>query len=226
MHRVKAKTEAEKDKKQTIPQKRMMTDDKMSKPQARRRSSLQRTAMPTSPTAISPHTTHPSLPIIPGTTSPTNTFTPIHTSAQSFTPQSASGSSPGGSELIYPFSLTTQGIYTPFGNSPPLFPVQTQHHVQLPNEITEPPRENDDSGQFWQSLFGPPGSSIQPPQHFGGIPQGFSGQGTSGTGEFREPNNETGTGVELEGVNLDEIDNGLVDWGDFIAQCSQVWVTE
>jgi hypothetical protein len=28
------------------------------------------------------------------------------------------------------------------------------------------------------------------------------------------------------GVNLDDIDNGLVDWGDFIAQCSQVWVTE
>jgi hypothetical protein len=28
------------------------------------------------------------------------------------------------------------------------------------------------------------------------------------------------------GTNLEEIDNGLVDWGDFIAQCSQCGVTE
>ena len=46
-------------------------------------------------------------------------------------------------------------------------------------------------------------------------------------GEFRDPNDvNIDMGMDSSGVNLDEIDTGLVDWGEFIAQCSQVWVTE
>jgi hypothetical protein len=221
MHRVKAKTDA--DKKEFIPgQKRSASDDKMSKPQQRRRSSQQgKLPVPLSPTAISPRA--PTLPLLAAQESPTNAFTPgVHTS-QSFTPQSGSTSSPGGSELIYPFSLTQQGIYTPFGNSPPLFPVAGQQQP-VQNEMMDVTRD-DDSGQFWQSLFGPPGSSLQPPLYTQGFAAPFQGQSPGrATGEFRDPND---VGIDItEGgeVNLD--DAGLVDWGDFIAQCSQVWVTE
>src|ERR1700738_832421 len=139
MYRVKAKTDAEKDKTLSIvTQKRNASEDKtaMSKPSQHKRRSSQRTGsagntMPPSPTAISPHTTiqshsiHSTAP----TGSPTNAFTPVVNSSQSFTPQSGhsgSTSSPGGSEMIYPFSLGTHpGLYTPFGNSPPLFPPMT-----------------------------------------------------------------------------------------------------
>lgn len=247
MHRVKAKVEAEKDKKQTLAgQKRAAPDsDKssVSRPTQRRRSSQQKggsgsNALPPSPTAISPlTTTHPMISASGATGSPTSTFTPAGVNGtRSFTPQSQSGSSPGGSELIYPFAMG-QGIYTPFGNSPPLFPVAGQHsHVQLPPEMMDMTREDDGSGQFWQSLFGPPGSSIPPPSYNGfpqpafGSAQGNSTSPSRATGEFRDPNDvnidmggETSSGGA---VNLDDIDTGLVDWGDFIAQCSQVWVTE
>jgi len=131
-----------------------------------------------------------------------------------------------------------QGIYTPFGNSPPLFPVAGQQsHVQLPPEMMgDMTREDDGSGQFWQSLFGPPGSSIPPPSFGVGFPQPAFGNAQANntspgraTGEFRDPNDvniDMGGDNTAGGVNLDDIDNGLVDWGDFIAQCSQVWVTE
>jgi hypothetical protein len=225
MHRVKAKTEAEKDKKQSIStQKRNISEDKLSKPTARRRSSQRTTTstLPLSPTAISPRAPVPIL--TTAIESPTNAFTPVHTSTQSFTPQSGSGSSPGTSELIYPFSLTTQGIYTPFGNSPPLFPVSASQAPVTQGEMMDVNRD-DDSGQFWQSLFGPPGSSLQPPQAFLGFTQPFVAQEGSlerVTGEFREPHD-----VDMgETAGLDDVDTGLVDWGDFIAQCSQVWVTE
>jgi hypothetical protein len=226
MHRVKAKTDAEKDKKQSIQsQKRTISEDKLSKPTARRRSSQRgiNPTLPLSPTAISPRAP---VPILSTTTeSPTNTFTPVHNSAQSFTPQSGSGSSPGTSELIYPFSLTTQGIYTPFGNSPPLFPVGAAGQAPVTQAEMMDVNRDDDSGHFWQSLFGPPGSSLQPPQAFSGFVQPFVAQGVSperATGEFRDPND-----VDMgETAGLDDVDTGLVDWGDFIAQCSQVWVTE
>jgi hypothetical protein len=132
-----------------------------------------------------------------------------------------------------------QGIYTPFGNSPPLFPVAGQHpHVQiLPEMMGDMTREDDGSGQFWQSLFGPPGSSIPTPSFGGGFPQpAFTNAGANSTspgramgGEFRDPNDvniEMGGDNGSAGVNMEDIDTGLVDWGDFIAQCSQVWVTE
>jgi hypothetical protein len=134
-----------------------------------------------------------------------------------------------------------QGIYTPFGNSPPLFPVAGQHpHVQLPPEMMgDMAREDDGTGQFWQSLFGPPGSSIPPPSFGAGLPQpAFTNAAANSTSppvramgaEFRDPNDVNidmgGDNTTGGGVNLDDIDNGLVDWGDFIAQCSQVWVSE
>jgi hypothetical protein len=131
---------------------------------------------------------------------------------------------------------TQQGIYTPFGNSPPLFPVAGQQSlVQLPPEMVDMNRgEDDGSGQFWQSLFGPPGSSLPPPQYT----QSFAHPGltsanqgntspTGPSGQFRDPNDiNIDMSGDSAGVGLDEIDTGLVDWGEFIAQCSQVWVTE
>src|SRR5271154_995003 len=249
MHRVKAKVEAEKDKKQTVAgHKRAAPDDKSSisgRPPQRRRSSQKGSsgsnALPPSPTAISPLTTsHPMLSTTAATGSPTSTFTPVGVNGtRSFTPQSGSGSSPSGTELIYPFAMG-QGIYTPFGNSPPLFPVAGQNsHVQLPPEMMgDMTREDDGTGQFWQSLFGPPGSSIPPPSFGAGFPQpaftnatanSTSPPGRATGAEFRDPNDvniDMGGDNTAGGVNLDDIDNGLVDWGDFIAQCSQVWVTE
>lgn len=259
MHRVKAKIEAEKDKKQAIAgQKRVAPDDKSAanRPPQRRRSSQQRAPgatgiLPASPTAISPLTTHPPHPMVANnssnpTGSPNSTFTSANVNGtRSFTPQSGSGSSPGGSELVYPFAITGQGIYTPFGNSPPLFPVGTQAHppLQLPSEMLDvnASRGDDDHGQFWQSLFGPPGSSLPPPQY---PPPGFAqpfalsaaananmqqsggggGLSSPGRGEFRDPND---VNVDLGGGDASmSFDDGLVDWSDFIAQCSQVWVTE
>jgi len=258
MHRVKAKVEAEKDKKQGVqPPKRAAPDEKaaaMGRPQQRRRLSTQRggsgaSALPASPTAISPLATSSASHAINAnnnttTGSPSSSFTPVGGNGSSFTPQSQTGSSPGGSELIYPFALGQHGIYTPFGNSPPLFPVSNQQqNVQLPSEMLEVSREEEVSGQFWQSLFGPPGSLL-PPHQFSG--QGFSQQQvpimaaaaqnstspTRTTGEFRDPNDinvdmgGSAGDTSSSGLNLDEIDTGLVDWGEFIAQCSQVWVTE
>jgi hypothetical protein len=250
MHRVKAKVEAEKDRRQLQQgQKRSASDDKLSRPQQRRRSSQQRggsgsAALPTSPTPISPRTTSSStLPMLASgapTGSPTNSFNVGVNGTRSFTPQSQTGSSPAGSELVFPFAMgTQQGIYTPFGNSPPLFPVLSgaQSHVQLPAEMMDMTRGGDDdgSGQFWQSLFGPPGSSLPPPQYTHGFAhpgmtsanQGSTSPHQRTSGEFRDPND---VNIEMGGdssvVNLDEIDSGLVDWGEFIAQCSQVWVTE
>src|SRR5271167_253712 len=113
MHRVKAKVEAEKWKKQSVPsQKRAASDDKSnmsrSQQQQRRRSSQQRsgsvptpTTLTRSPTAISPLTSITniaSLPVLAGnpTASPTSSFTPVSVNGtRSFTPQSQSGSSPG-----------------------------------------------------------------------------------------------------------------------------------
>jgi hypothetical protein len=241
MHRVKAKVEAEKDKKLlTQGQKRSASDDKASasRPTQRRRGSQQRggsgsAAHPPSPTAISPLTTSHS--ILGPTGSPTSSFTPVGVNGtRSFTPQSQSGSSPGGSELIYPFAMGQQGIYTPFGNSPPLFPVAGGQQVQLPAEIMDVTREDDGSGQFWQSLFGPPGSSLPPPQYSQGFTQPVFATALQNhtspsrtTGEFRDPNDvNIDMGGDSSAGNLDEIDTGLVDWGEFIAQCSQVWVTE
>jgi hypothetical protein len=255
MHRVKAKVEAEKDKKQALAgQKRAASDDKsiINRPVQRRRSSQHRASgtLPPSPTAISPLTTAMNHPMLTTnstnpTGSPNSTFTSANVNGtRSFTPQSGSGSSPGGSELVYPFALTGQGIYTPFGNSPPLFPVATQSHpaVQLPSEMLDVSTsrgEDESSGQFWQSLFGPPGSSLPPPPY---PPQGFAqpfassaaaalqqsgGAAVSPTtnrGEFRDPND---VNVDLGGPDGSlNFDDGLVDWSDFIAQCSQVWVTE
>ena len=252
MHRVKAKVEAEKDKKQSVAsQKRAAPDDKsnMSRPQLqRRRSSQQRrgsgptptTTLPPSPTAISPLTSitnTASLPVLASnpTGSPTSSFTPVSVNGtRSFTPQSQSGSSPG--EVIYPFTLG-QRIYTPFGNSPSLYPVGGQEQQQsapLPAEIVDVTDEDDGSGQFWQSFFGPSGSSLPPPTYNqSGFAQPFASTQQSGgsnispdhaTGEFRDPNNvNIDTGGDVSGINWDD---GLVDWSDFIAQCSQVWVTE
>ena len=244
MHRVKAKVEAENDKKQTMAsQKRTATDDNspVSRPQQRRLFSQQRggsgaAILPPSPTAISPLTsTNHSLPLLAGnpTVSPTSSFTPVGVNGtRSFTPQSQNESSPGGSELVYPFALGGQGIYTPFGNSPPFFPVAGQEHI--PTEIMDiTKREDDGSGQLWQSIFGPPGSSLPPPQYSQGFAQPFAtaqGEGNisldGATGEFKDPNDvniDWGGDPSSMGVDLDD---GLVDWGDFIAQCSQVWVTE
>src|SRR5271170_380599 len=219
MHRVKAKVEAEKDKKQTLAgQKRAAPDDKSpvsGRPPQRRRSSQQKggsgsNALPPSPTAISPFTTnHAMLSASAATGSPTSTFTPAGVNgARSFTPQSQSGSSPSGTELIYPFAMG-QGIYTPFGNSPPLFPVAGQQsHVQLPPEMMgDMTREDDGSGQFWQSLFGPPGSSIPPPSFGVGFPQPAftsgaasnpSPSGRATGGEFRDPND---VNIDMGGDN-------------------------
>jgi len=245
MHRVKAKVEAEKDKKQTLAgQKRAATEDKSSvpRPQQRRRSSQQRGGSgPTpSPTGISPLTsTNHSLPLLASnpTASPTSSFTPVGVNGTpSFTSQSQTGSSPSGSELIYPFAVGGQVVYTPFGNSPPLFPVAgQQRQVQLPVEMMDvTKREDDGSGQFWQALFGPPGSSLPPVQYSQhGFAQPFATAQVEGNisrdramGEFRDPND---VNIDLGGDSLSigvDLDDGLVDWGDFIAQCSQVWVTE
>ena len=249
MHRVKAKVEAEKGKKQTIAgQKRVPMEEKssISRPQHRRRSLQQKggsgpTTLTPSPTAISPLTsTNSSLPILASnpTGSPTNSFTSVGVSGTpSFTPQSQTGSSPSSSDWIYPFGLGGQAIYTPFGNSPPLFPVtglhQQQRQVKLPHEMTDvPKREDDGSGQFWQTLFSPPGNSLPPPQYSQGFPQPYDtiqgpGNISSGraTGEFRDPNDINPDMGEDSSMGVD-FDDGLVDWGDFIAQCSQVWVTE
>ena len=244
MNRVKDKIEAENDKKQTLANQKWTAPDHQpshSRPQQRRRSSQQKggsgaSGLPLSPSTISPTTsTYPILSAATG--SPTSTFTPAGVNGtKSFTPQSQSGSSPGGSELIYPFAMG-QGMYTPFGNSPPLFSVSGQNsNMLLPSEMVDVTREDDGSGQFWQSLFGPSGNLIPPPSYGAAFPQpGFaSAQGNSmflgrATGEFRDPNDtniDTGGENNSTGVNLDDIDTGLVDWGDFIAQCSQVWVTE
>ena len=247
MHRVKANIEAEKDKRQNL--KRPASDDKsIPKPQQRRRSSQQRgnsgsAAIPVSPTAISPR--NPSLSMHPGanpTGSPTNSFTPVNINGtRSFTPQSQTGSSPS-SDLVFPFTTamgTQQGIYTPFGNSPPLFPVSGHSQMSLPSDMVEMSsrHEDDGSGQFWQSLFGPPGISFPPHQYsqnfsssvFNSGNQAHSTSPNQTAGEFRDPND---VNMDIRGessggtTTLDEMDNGLVDWGDFIAQCSQVWVTE
>jgi len=104
-------------------------------------------------------------------------------------------------------------------------------------------QEDDIAGHFWQSLFGPPGSSLPPnnysqsfsnaafapplPQNTNSFAEGTSSPSRT-TREFRDPNDinmDSGGDVAAE-PTLDEMDNGLVDWGDFIAQCSQVWVTE
>jgi len=243
MHRVRAKIETEKDKRQNL--KRPAQDDKsVSRPQQRRRSSQQRVSsgnVALSPTAISPRTSaNTSLPMIQGnnpTGSPTNSFTPVVNGTQSFTPQSQTGSSPS-SELVYPFTTAMgmqQGLYTPFGNSPPLFPVSGQTAMPIPNEIVEisKSQEDDGSGQFWQSLFGPPGSSLPPHQYSQNFSNTVYSNNPSTTSpnqrqaEFRDPNDvNMDVSGDSTGGNLEEMDNGLVDWGDFIAQCSQVWVTE
>jgi hypothetical protein len=255
MHRVKSNIEEEKDKKQLAFRR---SDDKPVRPQLhRRRPSQQRGpsgAAPVSPSSISPRTTtNPPVPLLPAngpTESPTQSFTPIgvNGATRSFTPQSQTGSSPS-SERVYPFTTVgsmQQGLYTPFGNSPPLFPVpggsasqQSQGQLGLANdmmELSNRASEDDTSGHFWQSLFGPPGSSLprhQYPQSLSSavfvLPQ--NNERTSPgrtTTEFRDPNdiNMDGTGEVTADAMLDEMDNGLVDWGDFIAQCSQVWVTE
>ena len=249
MYRVKAKIAVENDKKQLVQgQKRAAPEEKLNAPRAqqRRRSSQQKggsapSTITPSPNTISPVT--PNLPILTSsapTGSPPTTFTPTTANGtQSFTPQSQSGSSPGGSELIYPFALGQQGLYTSFGNSPPLFPLalQQQQQVQFPADMVSHSREDDGTGPFWQSLFGPPGGSLPLPQHLQGFNQltfaPTQQQATVSpnrtTGEFRDPNDlnlDFGGDNETPGVKLDEIDGGLVDWGDFIAQCSQVWVTE
>lgn len=136
--------------------------------------------------------------------------------------------------MVFPFAMgTQQGIYTPFGNSPPLFPVAGQSQQgQLPAEIMDMGRGDDT--HLWQSLFGPPGSSLPPASYSQGFSQHLdtsTHQGNSSpgrtAGEFRDPNDvDIDMGGESTGVNLGDIDAGLVDWSDFIAQCSQVWVTE
>jgi hypothetical protein len=257
MYRVKAKVETEKDKKHSVAsQKRAALEDKsnLSRPQQqqrhqqRRRSSQPRsgsgltptTILPPSPTAISPLTSitnTASLPVLASnpTSSPTSSFTPISLNGtRSFTPQSQTESSPG--EIIYPFALG-QRMHNPFGNSPPLYPPggqQQQQSAPLPAEMVDVPGEDDGSGQFWQSLFGPPGSSLPPPiynqsgfaQPFASTQQGVGSNISPdrATGEFRDPNDvNIDTGGDVSGIYLDD---GLVDWSDFIAQCSQVWVTE
>ena len=259
MHRVQAKIEAEKDKTQaSTVQKRAGVDDKSApnRPPQRRRSSQQRagsgatSTLPPSPTAISPLTAGlpgPPHPLLPNGGSnpagiPTATFSAANMNGTgSFTPQSGSSSSPGGSELVYPFALTGQGIYTPFGNSPPLFPVAMQaaaHPVHIPAQLLDiKSGEDDNPGQFWQSLFGQTGSSFPAPQYpsqdfaqpFASsttmtLQQGHSsgdGPSSPGPGEFKDPND-----INVGGDMSMNFDDGLVDWSDFIAQCSQVWVTE
>ena len=245
MHRVKAKVEAEKEQETNLGRSKTSCNGR----QITQSLDLNNVAVssqqrggsgPTpSPTAISPLTsTNHSLPLLASnpTRSPTSSFTPVGVNGTpSFTPQSQTGSSPSGSELIYPFALGGQGIYTPFGNSPPLFPVAgQQRQVQLPAEMMDvTKREDDGSGQFWQSLFGPPGSSLPPFQYSQhGFAQPFATAQAEGnispdraTGEFRDPND---VNIDLGGDSSMgfDLDDGLVDWGDFIAQCSQVWVTE
>jgi hypothetical protein len=252
MYRVKAKVKTEKDKKQSVAsQKRAAPEDKsnLSRPQQqqRRRSSQPRggsgpsptTTLPRSPTAISPLTSiinTTSLPVLASnpTSSPTSSFTPVSVNGtRSFTPQSQSGSSPG--EVIYPYTLG-RGMYNPFGNSSTLYPLgqQQQQSALLPAEMVDVPGEDNGSGQFWQSLFGPPRTSLPPPTYNqSGFAQPFASTQQGGgsnispdraTGEFRDPNVvNIDTGGDVSGLYLDD---ELVDWSDFIAQCSQVWVTE
>jgi len=249
MHRVRTKVEAEKDKKQNL--KRPAPEDKSAPrpPPQRRRPSQQRGSSgsapaPVSPAAISPRTTSNPYALMSGTnnpsTSPTNSFTAANVNGtRSFTPQSQTGSSPS-SELVFPFTTamgTQQGIYTPFGNSPPLFPVQGQSSVSLPSEIMDVSKtqEDDGSGQFWQSLFGPPGSSLPPHQYSQAFSNTLFNNSSNNNqemispnrpqGEFRDPN-DVNLDITGDSNNLEDMDSGLVDWGDFIAQCSQVWVTE
>jgi hypothetical protein len=265
MHRVKSKIEAEKDKKQQTM--RRVAEDKSTRPAIHRRRPSQQpgssasAAAPVSPASISPRmTTNAPMSMLSGngpTGSPTQSFTPIAVNGtnRSFTPQSQTGSSPS-SELVYPFTVIGglhQGLYTPFGNSPPLFPVPGGKQSQQPQPMTlsadmmdlnnhRSSQEDDSTGHFWQSLFGPPGSSL-PPNHYS---QSFSNavfvppsmqnanssiERTSSlnriTREFRDPNDvNIDSGDVVAEPTLDEMENGLVDWGDFIAQCSQVWVTE
>jgi hypothetical protein len=243
MDRVKAKVEAEIDKRQTSgDRKRSQSNEKPSIVRRRRSRSPQKgepgtIALPPSPTAMSlTASTNTILPIPTSngaTGSPTSVFTPAGVNGTpSFTSQSQTASSPGGPEYIYPVPMS-QGIYIPFGNSPPLFPVSGQHHqMQLAAEVMDVTRANDGSGQYWQSLFRPSGNPLPPPQYaqamahpaLAPIQQGNLSPGGT-TVEFRDPNDH----IDMEdpaGINLDEIDSELVDWGDFIAQCSQVWVTE
>lgn len=243
MNRVKKKVEAEIDKKQTLAgQKRSPSIEKLSTVRRRRSRSQQRggsgaTALPPSPTVMSLASTNTTLPIPTSggpTGSPTSAFTPVGVNGTpTFTAQSQTGSSPDGPEPIYPFTMN-QGIYIPFGNSPPLFPVSGQHQsMQLPTEMMDVTHENDGSGQFWHSLFVPSGNPLPPPHYvqaiahpaLASVQQGNLSPGVT-TGEFRDPNDIRIDMEDPVGINFDEIDNGLVDWGDFIAQCSQVWVTE
>jgi hypothetical protein len=134
--------------------------------------------------------------------------------------------------LTYQLALG-QGIYTPFGNSPLIFPGTGQTPpVQLPGEMVgdvTARSEDDSSGRFWHTFFVPPGSSLPPPTvQQEGFTQPFFGTNMSpgyATGGFRDPNN-----VDLnmigDSFGIGNIEDGLVDWADFIAQCSQVWVTE
>jgi hypothetical protein len=245
MERVKVKVEAEIDKKQSSAgQKRPASDEKPSIARRRRARSRQKgesgtIPLPPSPTAMSLTTsTNTTLPIPTSggaAGSPISPFTPVGVNGTpSLASQSQTGSSPGGPESVYPLSMG-QGIFIPFGNSPPLFPVIGQHQqMQLAAEMPDVTRENDGSGQFWQSGFGPSGVPFPPPQYPQTIAypamipvqqENLSSGGT--TVEFRDPNGvQIDMGVDPEGINLDDIDNGLMDWGDFIAQCSQVWVTE
>jgi hypothetical protein len=233
MHRVKAKVEAERDKKQqTQAQKRSASEDKNAQRPTQRRRSSQPKSAGLEPSPISPLA--PSLSSIgnaTGTTaSPTSAFPPVGTNGtQSITPQSQSGSSPGGPELMHPFTMGQSGVYTSFGNSPPLFPIPGQLPlVNLPAEVTSDVREEDNSGQFWQ-LFGPPGSAL-PPHNYGPNfvyePQQTNTSPIQVATEFQNPNNVNTGHIPVEGasgVNLEDIDSELVDWGEFIAHCSQVW---
>lgn len=245
MDRVKAKIAAETEKKQQAQSQKRAADDKSTvpRPQQRHRSSQQKSGsgsstLPASPNPISPiNSNAPILANTAATGSPTSSFVTVSVNgAQSFTPQSQSVSSPGGTELIYPFTL---GQHTSFGNSPPLLPVagQQQQQAQLPAEMIEVSHEEaEGTGQFWHSLFGPPVGLLPMPQYapgynmqmFASAQQHASSSPNRTMGEFRDPNDMNfGIGGDIGGqLNLDEIDSGLMDWGDFIAQCSQVWVTE
>jgi len=115
------------------------------------------------------------------------------------------------------------------------------HPVHIPAQVLDiKSGEDGNSGQFWHSLFGQSGSSLPapqyPPQDFAQpfassttmtLQQGYSsgdGRSSPGPGEFKDPND---VNVELAGGDMSmNFDDGLVDWSDFIAQCSQVWVTE
>ena len=244
LNRVKEKVENEKDKMQQAPaQKRSASEDKFVARSAQRRRSSQTnsTAVEPSSTAISPvNASHPMTSnIVTSNTSgvaggPTSSFTPFSVIGyRPFTPQSqtGTGSSPAGSDLVHPFAVGQQGIYTSFENSPPSFPLpgQQQSSTQMSVESVS----NDYSAQFWQGLFGPPGSSLPLLQHNREVSQQSARQSdavpnqTAGEPKHLDDvNNEDRRAENSSGVNLEEIDSGLVDWGDFIAQCSQVWVTE